>query len=163
MIIFPDCMHPIVAPCNFMMLNYKNVIFFFFFFKFISWEFYHQNSTCKPALQFSFSQFVSTLGRTERDSSPLPWLLDSDNFWQLLTSILTPRVPVTKFTSTCSIPQISSLGQKHASTMDKDGWWQWLNNYSIDDTEEKEVSTLKILGTGITVDQNLTWKNHACW
>ena len=29
---------------------------------------------------------------------------------------------------------------------------------SIDDTEVKEVSTFKFLG--ITVDQNLTWKNH---
>ena len=45
------------------------------------------------------------------------------------------------------------LGTRNKTNQSKDKF-----KLSIDDTEVKEVSTFKFLG--ITVDQNLTWKNH---
>ena len=45
------------------------------------------------------------------------------------------------------------LGTRNKTNQCKDEF-----KLSIDDTEVKEVSTCKFLG--ITVDQNLTWKNH---
>ena len=45
------------------------------------------------------------------------------------------------------------LGTRNKTNQCKDKF-----KLSIDDTEVKEVSTFKFLG--ITVDQNLTWKNH---
>ena len=45
------------------------------------------------------------------------------------------------------------LGTRNKTNQSKDKF-----KLSTDDTEVKEVSTFKFLG--ITVDQNLTWKNH---
>ena len=45
------------------------------------------------------------------------------------------------------------LGTRNKTNQCKDKF-----KLSIDDTEVKEVSTFNFLG--ITVDQNLTWKNH---